>query len=110
MAKKQEVEVVQIRNGYEQKSQIETMEEDEGEEMDLGEIDLDEIEKKYDKAGQGYVSRKQLELIQEAIICTKAHQHLGITAEPQKGSKRKYTKEELKREGRRISNELHRLV
>ena len=42
--------------------------------MELGELDLDEIEKEYDKKGKGYVSRRQLELIEEAIIKTKVHQ------------------------------------
>ena len=47
---------------------MEGMEEDEGEDMDLGELDLDAIEEECRKKGQGYVSRCQLELLQEAII------------------------------------------
>ena len=42
--------------------------EDEGEDMDLGELDLDSIEEECRKKGQGYVSRRQLELLQEAIM------------------------------------------
>ena len=67
------------------------------EEMELGEMDLDEIEKECDKKGRGYVSRRQLELLQEAIINTKARQQLGIIMDPQKGSKRKLLEEDMKR-------------
>ena len=42
---------------------MEGMEEDEGEDMDLGELDLDAIEEECRKKGQGYVSRRQLELL-----------------------------------------------
>jgi len=41
------------------------------EEMDLGELDLDELEKECEKKGKGYVSRRQLELLQEAIVRSK---------------------------------------
>jgi len=67
------------------------------EEMDLGELDLDELEKECDKKGKGYVSRRQLELLQEAIVRSKASHQLGIASDPQKGSKRKPPEEELKR-------------
>ena len=65
--------------------------------MELGELDLDAIEEECGKKGQGYVSRRQIELLQEAIIRTGAHESLGIDPDPQKGSKRKYSKEELRR-------------
>ena len=58
--------------------QMEGSEEDEGEDMDLGELDLDAIEEECRKKGQGYVSRRQLELLQEAIIRTGAVESLGI--------------------------------
>ena len=47
---------------------MEGTEEDEGEDMDLVELDFDAIEEECRKKGQGYVSRHQLELLQEAII------------------------------------------
>ena len=47
----------------EEEDQIEAIDEDRVEEMELGEMDLDEIEKECDKKGQGYVSRRQLELL-----------------------------------------------
>ena len=59
------------------------------EEMELGELDLDAIEEECGKEGQGYVSRRKLELFQEAIIRTRSHQVLGISSDPHKGSKRK---------------------
>ena len=36
------------------------MEDDEAEDMELGELDLDENEKECEKKGKGYVSRSQL--------------------------------------------------
>ena len=52
---------------------MEVVDEDEVEEMELGELDLDVIEVEYRKTGHGYVSRRQIELLQEAIIRTRAH-------------------------------------
>ena len=49
---------------------MEGTEEDEGEDMDLDELDLDAIEEECRNKGQGYISRRQLELLQEAIIRT----------------------------------------
>ena len=43
---------------------MEGMEEDEGEDMDLGKLDLDAIEEECRKKGQGYISRYHLELLQ----------------------------------------------
>ena len=37
---------------------IEAMEEDGAEDMELGELDLDDIEKECEKKGKGYVSRR----------------------------------------------------
>ena len=52
----------------EESQQIIGMEEDDSEDMDLGELDLDTIEEECRKKGQGYVLRCELELLQEAII------------------------------------------
>ena len=74
---------------------MEVIEEDEWEEMELGKLDLDAIEEECGKKGQGYLSRHQIELLQEAIIRIGAHQSLGVDPDPQKGSKRKSLEEEL---------------
>ena len=76
---------------------MEGAEEDEGEDMDLGELELDSIEEECRKKGQGYVLRHQLELLQEAIIRTGAVESLGIDLDAQKGSKRKSPEEEMRR-------------
>ena len=52
------------------------------EDMELKELDMDEIEKECEKKGNGYVSRWQLELIQEAIIKMRDRQQLGIAMDP----------------------------
>ena len=83
---------------------MEIMEEDEGEEMELGELDLDTIEEECGKKGKGYVPRKQIELLQEAIVRSGAHQELGIDPDPQKGSKWKSPEEELRR-GRKTNKQ-----
>ena len=49
------------------------MEEDEGEEMELGELDLDVIVKECKKKGKEYVPRCQIDLLREAIIKMEAH-------------------------------------
>ena len=54
--------------------------------------------------GKGYVSHEQLQLLQEDNIRSKSHQALGIIVEPQKGSKRKFPKEDMKR-GRKTSKQ-----
>ena len=64
--------------------------------MELGELDLDALKKESEKAGQVYVSREQVELLQKAIIRSKTHQDFGISVEPQKWSNRKSPKEDLK--------------
>ena len=61
---------------------MEDDQQDEAEDMDMGELDLDEIEKECERKGKGYVSRCQLELMQEAIIRKKANKQLGVTTEP----------------------------
>ena len=78
------------------KELLEDMEEDlpeEMEDMDLSELDLEEIEKECSKKGQGYVSRRQLELLQQEILKTKASPHLGISKDPMNGNKRKQPEE-----------------
>ena len=42
---------------------MEGVEEEEGEDMELGELDLDAIEEECRKKEQGYVSRCQLEIL-----------------------------------------------
>ena len=74
---------------------MEGTKEDEGEDMDLGELDLDAIEEECRKKGQGYVLHPQIELLQEAIIQTSAVECLGIDPDAQKGSKRKSPEEQL---------------
>ena len=78
--------------------QMEGVEEDEGEDMDMGELHLDAIEEECRKKGQGHVSRRQLELLKEAIIRMGAVESLGIEPDAQKGSKRKSPEEELQHE------------
>ena len=78
--------------------------EEEGDEMELGELDLEAIEEECGKKGQGYVSRCQIELLQEKIIRTGAHESLGIDPNSQKGSKRKSPEEELRR-GRKTNKQ-----
>ena len=72
--------------------------------MELGELDLEAIHEECGKKGQGYVSRRQIELLQEAIIRTGAHESLGIDPDAQKGSKRKSPEEELRR-GRKMNKQ-----
>ena len=83
---------------------MEGIEEDRVEEMELGELDLDEIEAECNKKGKGYVSRRKLELPQEEIIRTGAHQNLGIEPDPQKGGKQKSPEDELSR-GRKTNKQ-----
>ena len=47
---------------------MEGSKEDEAEEMELGELDLDVIKEECGKKGNGYVTRRKLELLQEAIL------------------------------------------
>ena len=77
--------------------QMEIVEDDADEEMELGELDLDAIEEECGKKGKGYVSRRQIELLQAAIIKARAHPKLGIDPDPQTGHKRKPMEEEQRR-------------
>ena len=54
----------------EHQTPMEGTKEDEVEEMELGELDLDVIKAEHGKKGNGYVSRRKLELLQEAILRT----------------------------------------
>ena len=63
----------------------------------LGELDLDAIEAECGKKGKGYVSRRQIELLQEAIIKAGAHPNLGIDPDPLTGHKWKPPEEEQRR-------------
>ena len=73
LEKPKEGNEVELGNRKATEDQIEALEEDREEDMELGKLDLDEIEKECDKKGRGYVSRQQLELLQEEFIKTKAH-------------------------------------
>ena len=83
---------------------MEVMEEDEGGEMELGELDLDAIEEECKKKAKGYVPRRQINILQEVIIKMGAHQDLGIDSDPQKGTKRKFPEEEIRR-GRKTNKQ-----
>ena len=83
---------------------MEGVEGDEGEDMDLGELDLDAIEEECRNKGQAYVSCRQLELLQEAVIQTGVVECLGIDPDAQKGSNRKSPEEELHR-GRKTNKQ-----
>ena len=73
---------------------MEGLEENEVDNMELGELDLDAIKAECGNKGKGYVSRRKIELLQEAIIRTGSLQDLGIEPDPQKGSKRKTLEDE----------------
>ena len=74
--------------------QMEETEEDERDDMELVKLDLDAIEEECGKKGKGYVSRRQIKLLQEVIIRTNAHESLGIDPDLQTVSKRKSSEEE----------------
>ena len=93
----QVIQTEEVREETKDSIMQDIMEEDEAEEMELGDLDMDVIEEEYEKVGNGYVPREQIELLQKAIINSKARRELGISVEPQKGSKRKSPKEEQKR-------------
>ena len=50
--------------------------------MELGELDLDAVEAECGKNGKGYVPKRKIELLQEAIIKVGAHPNLGGSSEP----------------------------
>ena len=62
--------------------------------MEIGELDLDGIEKACDNLLEEYIPSEQIALLQEALIKTKGARGLGIALEPMKGG-------EAKRRGRR---------
>lgn len=64
------------------------------EEMEIGELDLDGIEKACDNLQEEYIPSEQIAPLQEALIKTKGARGLGIAPEPMKGG-------EAKRRGRR---------
>ena len=74
-----------------------SMEAKEAEDMDLGELDQDALEAERRKDGSRYVPREQIELLQQAILRSKAHKDLGLRSEGPKGSKRKTPEEDQKR-------------
>ena len=76
---------------------MEIVEEEEDEEMELGELDLDAIEAECGKKGKCYVTRQQIKLLMETIIKAEAQMNLRIDLDPQKGNKRKSPEEEQHR-------------
>ena len=52
-----------MREETKDNSMQDIMEEDDAKEMELGDLDLDAIEKEYNKAGKGYVPREHIELL-----------------------------------------------
>ena len=62
--------------------------------MEIGELDLDGIEKACDNLLEEYIPLEQIDLLQEALIKTKGVRGLGIAPKPMKGG-------EAKRRGRR---------
>ena len=74
----QVIQTEEVREETKDSSMQDIMEEDEAEEMELGDLDLNAIEKECNKEGKGYVPREQIELLQKAIINSKACRELGI--------------------------------
>ena len=92
--KEQEIE---DPSGEESKVQKESIERgSNGEDMDLGELDLERIEKAWKSLKDGYIPFQQLVLFKEALIKTKGARGLGVVSESMKGG-------EGKRRGRRTN-------
>ena len=51
---------------------------DEIEDMDIGELDLEGIEKSFSKKDKGYVPQEQVSLLKEAILKAKTSNSLGV--------------------------------
>ena len=75
---------------------------DELEDMDIGDLDLDDIKQACADAEKGYVPQEQVVLLKEEIIKAKEISNLGINPDSHKGYKRKH--EEILRKPRRKSN------
>ena len=80
-----------------------SMEAEEAEDMDLGELDLDALEAECRKDGSGYVPREQIEILHKRFCGLKVHKDKGLISEGTKGSKRKTLEEDQKRGGSRTS-------
>ena len=61
---------------------------DEIEDMDIGELDLEGIEKSFSKKDKGYVPQEQVSLLKESILKAKTSNSLGISLESFKETKR----------------------
>ena len=55
------------------------------EDMELGELDLEGIEKAYNNPKTGYIPFSQIALLKEVIIKTKGVRGLGVVSESMKG-------------------------
>lgn len=91
--KEQQCEEIQMKN-KEQKHNERTSQglsdmESVNEDMELGNLDLDGIQRACDNLTNGYIPFEQIALLQEAIIKTKAVRGLGVVSEPMKGGERK---------------------
>ena len=62
---------------------------DESEDMDLGEIDLDEIEREGYKKRNRFIPSRYIELLKEYILETKSTPNIGVANEPHKAIKMK---------------------
>ena len=68
------------------------------EDMDLGELDLEGIEKAYDNPKTWYIPFNQITLLKEALIKNKGVRGLGVVSDSMKGG-------EGKRRGRRSNSQ-----
>ena len=59
------------------------------EDMELGELDLDGIEKACDNPTIRYIPFEKITLLKEVIIKTKGVRGLGVVSEPMKGGRQK---------------------
>ena len=75
---------------------------DEVEDMDIGDLDLDGIERACEDAKKGYVPQERVILLKEVIIKEREINHLGINPGSHKDYKRKH--EEIVRKSGRKSN------
>lgn len=81
------------------------MEDDEGEDIELGDLDLNGIEHACMDKEKGYVPAKQFKMLQEAIIRAISNKNLGIRETSSKYHKRNSKKLKRNREYRVTSQE-----
>ena len=64
--------------------------------MDLGEPDLEEIEKTCADKGKGYVPQEQVILLKQAILKARSSNHSGINSGSHKDTKKKFEEQARK--------------